>query len=274
MRILISADMEGVTGVATWAQVTPGNLEYPRFRRLMTADVNAAVRGALAGGAQEVFVTDGHWDGSNVLIEDLDPRAHLNTGSPSEFSMMEGIGEAVKGVMFVGYHARQGTPRAVLDHTWSARCVHAVWLNDGLAGEYTLNAALAGHFNVPVLLVTGDLAACTQVSQLIDTIETAVVKTANGRFAADCQPPTVTQPLIEAAAKQAVRRLAAKTAPLPYRPESPIRLAVEFQSSDMADRAAVMPGMRRDGCRLTASLPDMPTAYRTFRTVVMLAQHA
>jgi D-amino peptidase len=274
MRILISADMEGITGVVTWNQVTPGHVEYPRFRRQMTADVNAAVRGALAGGAQDVFVTDGHWDGSNIVIEDLDPRAHLNTGSPSEFSMMQGIGESVDGVMFVGYHARQGTPRAVLDHTWSARCVQAVWINDALAGEYTLNAALAGQFDVPVLLVTGDVAACTQVSELISSIETVVVKSASGRFAADCQPPTVTQPLIEAAARQAARRLAAKTAPSPYKPQRPIRLAVQFQSSDMADRAVVMPGMSRDGCKLSASLPDMVTAYRTFRTVVMLAQPA
>jgi D-amino peptidase len=271
MNILISADMEGVTGVSTWEQVTPGKPEYERFCRLMTSDVNAAVRGALAGGAQDVCVTDGHWNGSNIVLEDLDPRAHLNSGSPSEFSMMQGIGEDVDGVLFIGYHARQGTPRAVLDHTWSASCVHGVWLNDVPAGEYTLNAALAGHFDVPVLLVTGDRATCVQASELIDSVETVVVKTASGRFAADCQPPTVTQPLIESAAKQAVRRLAAKTAPSPYQPDRPIRLSVEFQSSDMADRAAVLQAMSRNGCRLSASLPEMIAAYSTFRAMVSLA---
>ena len=271
MKILISADMEGITGVTAWQQVTPGSAEYQRFRRLMTSDVNAAVRGALAGGAKEVCVTDGHWDGSNITIEDLDPRAHLNTGSPSAFSMMQGIEGGVDGVMFVGYHARHGTPKAVLDHTWSSSCIHGVWLNDAPAGEYTLNAALAGHFDAPVLLVTGDRAACNQVSELIHSVETVVVKTATGRFAADCQPPTVTQPLIEAAAKQAVRRLKAKTAPAPYRPNCPIRLAVEFQSSDMADQAALMPGMSRDDCRLSVTLPDMLAAYATFRVIVSLA---
>jgi D-amino peptidase len=272
MKILISADMEGVTGVVTWDQVTPGQPEYQRFRRLMTSDVNAAVRGALAGGAQEVCVTDGHWDGSNIVIEDLDPRAHLNAGSPSAFSMMQGIGEAVDGVLFIGYHARQGTPNAVLDHTWSASCVHGVWVNDVPAGEYTLNAALAGSFGVPVLLVTGDSAVCRQGTDLIDSVETVVVKIATGRFAADCQPPTVTQPLIEAAAKKAVRSLTAKTAPAPYQPELPIGLVVEFQSSDMADRAAVLPGMTRHGCRLSASLPDMIAAYGMFRALVSLAR--
>jgi len=271
MKILISADMEGVTGVVTWEQVTPGQSDYQRFRRLMTSDVNAAVRGALAGGAQDVCVTDGHWNGSNILIEDLDPRARLHTGSPSAFSMMQGIEESVDGALFVGYHARQGTPNAVLDHTWSASCVHGVWINDVPAGEFTLNAALAGHFGVPVLLVTGDLAVCRQVSELIDSVETVVVKTASGRLAAECQPPTVTQPLIEAAAKQAVRRLTAGTAAAPYQPQRPIHLVVELQSSDMADRAAVLPGMNRDGCRLSAILPDMIAAYGTFRAMLSLA---
>src|SRR5512135_100601 len=82
MKILISADMEGITGVTTWDQVTPGHAEYSRFRQLMTADVNAAVRGALAAGAEHVTVTDGHWNGSNILVEQLDPRARLNSGSP------------------------------------------------------------------------------------------------------------------------------------------------------------------------------------------------
>jgi D-amino peptidase len=274
MKILISADMEGVTGVVTWEHVTPGSPEYQRFCRLMTSDVNAAVRGALAGGAQEVCVTDGHWNGSNILIEELDPRVRLNCGSPSAFSMMQGIDEAVDGVMFVGYHARHGTPKAVLDHTWSSSCVHGVWLNDAPAGEYTLNAALAGHFDIPLLLITGDLAACSQVSELIESVETVVVKTASGRFAADCLPPTVTGPLIEAAARHAVRRLGAQTAPSPYQLHRPVQLAVEFQSSDMADRASVLQGMSRDGCRLSASFPDMIAAYGTFRAMVSLAHPA
>ncbi|HEY3473034.1 MAG TPA: M55 family metallopeptidase, partial [Anaerolineales bacterium] len=102
MRILIAADMEGITGVTTWDQVTPGHAEYARFRKQMTEDVNAAIRGAFDGGAEEVVVADGHWNGSNILIEELDPRARLNTGSPSPFSMMQGIDESINGVMFVG----------------------------------------------------------------------------------------------------------------------------------------------------------------------------
>ena len=271
MKVLISADMEGITGVTTWDQVTPAHPEYARFRQLMTSDVNAAVRGAFSGGAQEVLVTDGHWNGSNILVEDLDARAKLNSGSPSPMSMMQGIDGGVDAAMFVGYHARQGTPQAVLDHTWSTTCVHNVWLNDALAGEYTLNAALAGHFGVPIVLATGDQAACSQISQVIPSIGTVVVKRASGRYAAECQPPAVTVPLIEAAARHAVERLSTSHAPAAYVVSPPIHLVVEFQSSDMADRAGLLPGVSRDGLRLAFTAQDMPQAHAVFRSLVTLA---
>ncbi len=263
--------MEGVTGVTLWDQVTPGHAEYTRFRRLMTGDVNAAVRGAFEGGADEVSVTDGHWDGSNILVEELDARATLNTGAPSPLSMMQGIDTGVAGAMFVGYHARQGSQHAVLDHTWSASCVRNVWLNDVLAGEYTLNAALAGHYGVPILLATGDQTACSQISALLGSVTTVVVKQATGRFAADCQPPDVTQPMIEAAARQAVRRLSTKDVPVPYAPKPPLHLVVELQSSDMADRAGLLRGLSRDGLKLALDAPNMPEAYSAFRSIVQLA---
>ena len=152
MKILIAVDMEGITGVTAWDQVTPGHAEYTRFRKLMTQDVNAAIRGAYEAGAAEVIVADGHWNGSNILIEELDPRAKLNSGSPSPFSMMEGIDETVNAVFFIGYHARNGSPYAILDHTWSSRTVANVWLNELLTGEYGLNAAVAGHFGAPIIM--------------------------------------------------------------------------------------------------------------------------
>ena len=163
MKILMQVDMEGITGVTTWEHVTPGHAEYGRFRRLMTQDVNAAIRGACEAGADEISVADGHWNASNILIEELDPRARLNSGSPSPFSMMQGIDESVDGVMFIGYHARNGTPNAVLDHTWSSKTVANVWLNDILTGEFGLNGALAGHFGVPVIMASGDQTACGQI---------------------------------------------------------------------------------------------------------------
>jgi D-amino peptidase len=271
MKILIATDMEGITGVTTWDQVTPGHAEYTRFRKLMTDDVNAAIRGASDAGADEVIVADGHWNGSNILIEELDPRARLNTGSPSPFSMMEGIDESIDGVMFVGYHARNGSPEAILDHTWSSRTVANVWLNDILTGEYGLNAAVAGHFGVPVILVSGDQTACAQVTELLGAVETAVVKQASSRFAAECHSPQVTQEMICLSAERAVERLAQGDIPEPFVLDMPITVTVEFFTSDMADRATRIPFTKRQGTRVSLTVQEMASAYNGFRAMVMLA---
>jgi len=271
MKILIATDMEGITGVTTWDQVTPGHAEYARFRKQMTEDVNAAIRGAFDAGAEEVIVADGHWNGSNILVEELDPRAKLNTGSPSPFSMMQGIDESVAGVMFIGYHARNGSPNAILDHTWSSRTVANVWLNDILTGEYGLNAAVAGHFGVPVIMVSGDQPACAQVSELLGDVETAVVKQASGRFAAECLAPQVTQELICSSAQRAVERLAIGKAPEPFVVDVPITVTVEFFTSDVADRATRIPFTKREGTRVSLTVQEMASAYNGFRAMVMLA---
>lgn len=271
MKILISADMEGITGVTTWDQVTPGHAEYSRFRQLMTADVNAAVRGAFAAGAEQVTVTDGHWNGSNILVEQLDARARLNSGSPSPLSMMQGVDQGVDGVIFLGYHARHGSFPAVLDHTWSSTCVAGVWLNDREAGEYTFNAAVAGAFGAPVLMASGDQTACAQIAEQLGALETAVVKRASGRFAAECLAPEASAPLIEAAARRGVERLKGKTAPKPYVVDTPVRITVALASSDMADRAMLMPGSSREGLRVSFSSEDALKAYAAFRALVLLS---
>lgn len=271
MKILVATDMEGITGVTTWDHVTPGHAEYARFRRLMTQDVNAAIRGAMDAGADDVIVADGHWNGSNILVEELDSRARLNTGSPSPFSMMQGIDENVNGVMFVGYHARNGTPNAILDHTWSSKTVANVWLNDILTGEYGLNAAVAGHFGVPVIMVSGDQTACGQVAELLGNIEMAVVKRATSRFAADCMTPQSSQELICMTAMRAVERLVDRDMPDPFVLDTPVPVTVEFFTSDMADRATRIPFMERDGTRVSFTSQEMASAYSGFRAMVMLA---
>lgn len=271
MKILIAVDMEGITGVTTWDQVTPGHAEYARFRKLMTQDVNAAVRGACDSGADEVIIADGHWNGSNMLIEELDPRARLNTGSPSPHSMMQGIDESIDAVFFIGYHARNGSPNAILDHTWSSRTVANVWLNDILTGEYGLNAAVAGHFGVPVIMVSGDQTACAQVTELIGEVEAAVVKQASSRFAAECFSPQVTQEIICLSAERAVERLAQGDIPEPFVLDPPITVTVEFFTSDMADRATRIPFTKREGTRVSLTAQEIVSAYSGFRAMVMLA---
>jgi D-amino peptidase len=271
MKILIAADMEGITGVTNWDQVDPNHAEYPRYRRLMTGDVNAAVRGVCEAGVKDILVTDGHDRGTNILIEDLDPCAYLISGDYSPLAMVQGIDQGINGLIFVGYHARSGSQNAILDHTWSSRRLANLWLNDILVGEYGLNGAVAGHFKVPVLMLTGDQTACAQASELLGQIETVVVKTAISRMAAECLPPQITEERIQTAAIQAVKRLQAGEAPKPFIVSTPVHVTIDFNSSDQADQASILPGSKRlDGRRLTFTSDDMLSAYFAFQAAVAL----
>ena len=274
MKILIAADMEGITGVVHWDQVNPNHSEYARFRKLMTADVNAAIRGAFAGGASSVIVTDGHNNGRNILIEELDERASLTSGSPAPLSMVSGGDEDVDGVMFVGYHGRVGAQNAILDHTWSDERVSGLWINGRAFGESGLNGAVCGHFNVPIIMASGDQTLCAEVQEFFgNKIETAQVKKAVSRMSAECLPPAVTTKLIEEIAKRAVINLKSKKAPKPFKVAAPIKMTVEFEQSDMADRAALMPFAKRTmDRRVEYSADDMVTIYLAFRTLLALAR--
>lgn len=273
MKILIAADMEGISGVVHWDHVDPAHAEYGRFRRLMTGDVNAAIQGAFDAGASEVIVSDGHAYGRNLLIEEIDPRARLNSGSPAPLAMIQGVEDGVSGVMFVGYHARAGTPYAILDHTWSSRCVANLWLGDILVGESGLNAAACGHFNAPVILVSGDQTVCSEALELLGSLEVAVVKWASGRMSADCLPPSVAQREIYAAAVRAVKRLVSGDAPAPFVVPVPVKVSVEFFQSEMADKATLLPGVRRTaGRRVEFIAENLPIAYNGFRSAVSLAR--
>lgn len=271
MKILIAADMEGITGVVNWNHVTPGHYEYPRFRRLMTDDVNAAIAGAFAGGADEVVVADGHWYGTNILIEELDARAVMNSSNSAPHSMLQGISKDIDGMMYIGYHARHGTQNAICDHTYSDKTIHHLWINDVLTGEYGLNAALAGYYGVPVIMVSGDQTACAQVQEQLGAMPHAIVKKATGRSSAECLPPAKTQKLIHSAAEEAVKNLKAGKHPKPYLPASPVTIKVELKASEMADRAMRIPGSSRESLNISMTMQDMPAAYFAFRTILAMA---
>lgn len=274
MKVLIAADMEGITGVVQWDQVSPTHPEYQRFRKLMTGDVNAAIRGAFTGGASSVVVTDGHNNGRNILIEELDSRALLNSGSiASPLSMVQGVDEGVDGVIYVGYHARMGSMDGVLDHTWSDVRVSGVWINDRAFGEAGLNGGVCGHYDAPIIMASGDQTLCAEVKEFFgDEIEVVQVKRAVGRMSAECLPPAVSARLIEAGAARAVENLAAHKAPRPFKVLAPIQLKIEFGQSEMADKAALLPYAKRTGPRCVEYVADdMVTIYRAFQVMVSLA---
>ncbi|NLF01967.1 MAG: M55 family metallopeptidase [Anaerolineales bacterium] len=266
MNILISADMEGISGVVLADQTTSGNKEYDRFRRLMTADVNAAIEGALAGGADHIVVNDSHGSMTNILIEELNPAAELISGKPKPFDMMQGIGNDIDAVFLVGYHAASGARAAVLEHTWTLRLIE-VRLNDQPVGEMGLSAAVAGAFGVPVVLVTGDLAVTQEARALLGEVEVVPVKEALTRTAAQCIHPEVAHSRIRQAAQRAVSRPAAPlTIPLP------VTLQIAFIRSTQADLAAMLPGSQRvDGRTVAWTGESMQDVHRAFLVMVHLA---
>src|SRR5882762_11659703 len=200
---MISADMEGATGVTWSADVAPGTEQWQRFRRMFTGDVNAAVAGLLDGGATDVLVNEAHASQRNLLLEELDGRAAMLTGRHKPLSMMQGIDPGVDGVVFLGYHTGAGVD-GVLAHTYLENSITGVWLDGVHASEGRLNAALAAEYGVPVLVVTGDDRTCVDAASYAPAAHRVAVKECVSRYAAICAPPQRTAEWIETAAKAAM----------------------------------------------------------------------
>ncbi|HSZ44421.1 MAG TPA: M55 family metallopeptidase [Streptosporangiaceae bacterium] len=264
MKILISADMEGATGVTWPADVDPGTDEWQRCRRMFTSDVNAAVVGFLEAGADTVVINEAHSTMRNLLLEELDERAVMLTGRHKDLSMVEGIQHGdIDGVAFVGYHAAAGA-EGVLAHTYLANSITAVRLNGVRASEGLLNAHVAGQYGTPVILITGDDRTCADAAGYAPDAPAVAVKDCVSRYAAYCRPPAVTSAAISKAAADAVR-LAIRTEP---RPADELRVEVEVDAAQLAQAAAIVPGVRRTGDRTVEY--DSTSAYqmiRTFKTV-------
>jgi len=177
VKVYISADMEGVDGVVTPFQADRYKEEWGRFRKFMTQEVVAAIEGAREAGATEFLVSDSHGSMENIVIEDLPEGTRLVRSRPRPLEMMEGIDASFTAVVFVGYHAGANAEGGVLAHTYrGAGGIRDLRINGVSVPEGGLNAAIAGHFGVPVVAVSGDQVACQQVASLVGPIETAVVK--------------------------------------------------------------------------------------------------
>ncbi|MEU3916099.1 M55 family metallopeptidase [Streptomyces sp. NPDC029721] len=271
MKILISADMEGATGVTWPADVLPGTPQWERCRGMFTSDVNAAVLGFYEGGADQVLINEAHWTMRNLLLEELDGRAEMITGRHKSLSMVEGVQHGdVDGVAFVGYHTGAGT-EGVLAHTYLANSLTGVWLDGLRASEGVLNAHVVAEYGVPVILVTGDDLTCVDAAGYAPDARTVAVKDHVSRYAAVCRTPARTAADIRAAAKEAVK-LAVRHEPVRGGPHT---MEVEFDAEHLSMAATVVPGVERTGERRIAyTSGTMYEGIRTFKAVTTVVSAA
>lgn len=245
MKLFIATDLEGISGVVSEDQTFSTGKEYELGRKLMAEDINATVAGALAVDKDiKIVVNDGHGRGYNVFIQDLHPAVELISGENRRFGL-DGLDRTVDLAFLVGYHAMSGS-EGLLNHTMSSRTISRVWVNSKQVGEIFLSAALAGEFNIPVGLVTGDKIAIAEAKKLLGNIETAVVKQSVARQSANCLPLEEAHHRIRIAAKRAMER---KDEFKPLKLKKPVELKIEYILTQHAEQQTLVPGVIRQDAR-------------------------
>jgi D-amino peptidase len=271
LKVFISVDMEGISGIVHGDQTTPGTAEYADGRKWMAQDVNAAVEAALAAGATEVVVNDAHGSMRNIDPDDLHPKAILISGSPKPLSMMQGIDPTFAACLLIGYHAKAGTENAILDHTISSSVVRSIRVNGIEMPELGLNAAIAGYYGVPVVLVSGDAAVCRQAGEILGKdVVTVAVKEAYGRLAAKLVPMAEARQMIAAGVKDALGKW---PRPRPFKLASPYSFELGYHVSAQADMGAMLlPDVKRSDARTLAFVAeDYIEGFRALRALISLA---
>jgi D-amino peptidase len=262
-KVYLSVDMEGISGISGDDQVSAGGAEYGRSRKLMAEDTNAAIRGAIAGGATEIVVNDSHGGQRNILPEDLHPAARLISHSFKAHGMMEGLDDTFDAVLFIGYHAKADSHAGLFAHTGSG-IVRDVQINGRSVGEAGMNALLAAWYGVPVVLVTGDDVAVEQAKEAAPSVSGVVVKRAINVRAVELQPLADARKAIEAHARDAV---AAARRVAPQRSSSYV-VRMTFRNALIPHIAEAFPTIKRpqaDAVEFTTE--SMPSAYRLIRVM-------
>ena len=264
MNIYISCDMEGTAGVCSWDQVdarkyTP---DYFIYRKYMTAEVCAAIDGAREAGAQGICVNDSHGPMRNLILDGLPDDVRVVFGNRKPFSMVQNLDGGFGGVFFTGYHGAIGDADATLCHTYTPSVIYDVRINGVRCSEATLNAALAGHFGVPVLLITGDRVTVEGAKAQMPWITGVVVKESIGNYAVDSMSPQAAQDAIKAGAMQALKN-AANAKPFAFEP--PITMEIDVTRIEQADYVSIIPGFERSAPRqVRFTNNDYPTVFRAF----------
>lgn len=242
MKIYISVDMEGVVGVVTGEHLGPEGFEYQKAREWMTAEVNAAIEGARAAGATEIVISDSHGNGQNLLVDKLPTDVMLVRSWPRPLMMMEGIDESFDAAIFIGYHASTTNSQGVRAHTMSSGRLADIRLNGVSMPEAGINAAIAGHFGVPVIMISGDDAIFEEVRELLSDIEGAVVKEAISFHSAKTMMPEAAYKLIRHRVQTAIERIDDFK---PYELSPPIALDVRFKNYRPSEVLAYLPIVER-----------------------------
>ena len=241
LKLFISVDMEGITGIIDWAEVESNNPDYQYFRKIMTDEVNAAIEGALEKGAGEIVVRDAHGSARNIIPDKLNENAKLlRAWASGPYSMMEGIDSSFDAAIFIGYHAKSMTAGATLSHTMRGDILD-LRVNGISLPEFGWNALIAGYVDVPVIFVSGDHLICEQAKQLIPEIETVAVKQGMGEANLNLHPRK-SQQLIRDGVARALDRLK-NFNPLKWQP--PYEMELAFKKTRLANRAVWYPGAVR-----------------------------
>jgi D-amino peptidase len=244
LKVYISADMEGITGVASADQLGPPGFEYQQARQWMTGDVLAAIQGARDAGATEFVVSDSHGNGESLLIDRFpnDVPITIVRSFPRPLGMMEGLDSSFAAAMFIGYHASTSSVSGVRAHTISSALLTRIAINGTSMSEAGINAAIAADLGVPVVMITGDDAIVGESRQRFGPIEGVAVKRAIGFHSAATMTPEAAQSAIRQHAKIAVDRRGEMR---PYKMARPLSLEVSFKNYRPVELLGYLPGIER-----------------------------
>jgi D-amino peptidase len=271
MKVHITADMEGIATISHDEQADYKSPEYPRMRDIMTGEVEAAIQGAKDGGADEIVVCDAHDTGRNLLVEKLDDDIEIVQGSPYDLGMMHGISRNCDASLQVGYHSMRHTHAGTIGHTYTYN-IARLSFNGVVIGESGLSAAIAGHFGVPTVLVSGDSHAVKQAQKLVKNIVGVPTKTGTGLYAVRSLTPRKACELIRKGAKEAVER---RETIKPFVVRRPVRMEVELERPLMAEYASRIPQVRRvDIKTLSFRAKDVIQAFDVFNVIDKVASYA
>ncbi len=270
LKIYISVDMEGISGIVHSDQVSSEGHDYNIARKWMAEDVNSAIEGALEAGATEILVNDSHGSMRNILPSEIHPRASLISGSPKPLSMMQGIDGTFNACIFIGYHSKAGTTSSILDHTYSGASIYSIKINGVEMPELGINALVAGYFNIPVIFVSGDFEVCRQAQSILgEKIVTVAVKEGFGRTSAKLLPMDEARRKIKEGVKLALKRL---NEIKPFKMNPPYNFEMEFLYSSQAEMAELIPIVKRvRGRGVSFNSNDFLEGFKLMRALIALA---